>query len=50
MKRNKVCPTKAYLFIVKGHDLELEEVIIPEAVCLSFHGFDFVVGPFQRTG
>ena len=30
-------------------DFEHEELLISEAVCLSLHSFDFVVGSFQRT-
>lgn len=32
-----------------GHDLQLEEGYIPLSTGLSFHGFDFVVGAFQRS-
>ena len=31
------------------HDFEFEEFIVPVAVGLTFHGFDFVVGAFQRA-
>ena len=34
---------------MNGHDFEFEKVLISEAVSLSFHGFDFVVGAFKRT-
>ena len=31
-------------------DFEFKEFRISEAVVLAFHGFDFVVGSFQRHG
>jgi len=31
-------------------DFQFEELFVPEAVCLPFHGFDFVVGSFQGAG
>ena len=30
--------------------LSLKKLIIPEPIGLPFHGFDFVIGPFQGTG
>ena len=33
-----------------GIDFEFEEVFVTEAVGLSFHSFDFVVGSFEGTG
>lgn len=35
---------------MKRHDFEFEKLIIPEAVSLAFHRFDFVVSPFQGAG
>jgi len=35
---------------VNGEDFQFEEVVISKAVGLSFHGLDFVVRPFQRSG
>jgi hypothetical protein len=32
------------------HDFEFEEFIIPVAISLPFHGFDFVVRALQRAG
>jgi hypothetical protein len=32
------------------HDFQFEEFIVSEAVSLSFHGFDFIVGAIQRAG
>jgi hypothetical protein len=33
-----------------GHYFEFKEFKVPEAVSLTFHGFNLVIGPFQRTG
>ena len=35
---------------VKGIDTEHEEGFVSEAVCLSLHSFDLVIGPFQWSG
>jgi len=35
---------------VNGHDFEFEEFEISEAIGLPFHGFDFVVSSFERSG
>jgi hypothetical protein len=35
---------------VDGHDFEFEEFQISEAIGLTFHGFDFVVGAFKGSG
>lgn len=32
-----------------GFYLEFEEVHVPEAICLPFHGFDLVVGPLEGS-
>ena len=32
------------------HDLQLEELYVPEPVCLPLHRLDFVVGILKRTG
>jgi hypothetical protein len=32
---------------VNSKDLETEELLISESVGLTFHGLDFVIGPFQ---
>ncbi len=32
-----------------GEDFEFEEFVVAVAVGLAFHGFDFVVCPFQRS-
>jgi hypothetical protein len=31
-------------------DLELEELLITEAICLALHSLDLVVGSLQGTG
>ncbi len=36
--------------LMETEDFEFEELTISEAVGLSFHGLDFVVGAFQRAG
>ncbi len=33
-----------------GHYFEFKEFQVPEAAGLSFHGFNHVIGPLQRTG
>ena len=33
-----------------GVDFEFEEVFVSEAIGLSLHGFDFVVGSFEGSG
>ncbi len=35
---------------MKGEDLELEVLAVPEAVGLALKRFDLVVRAFQRTG
>jgi len=35
---------------MESKNFEFEKFLIAESVGLSFHGFDFVVGPFERTG
>ena len=35
---------------MKCQDFEFEEFLVPEAVGLAFHGFDFIIGPFQGAG
>ena len=37
------------LGLMDSHDSELEEFHIPEAVCLPFHCFDFVVCAFHGS-
>ena len=32
-----------------GHDFQFKEFQIAESIGLSFHGFNFVVGSFQRA-
>ena len=33
-----------------AEDFQAEELLISESISLAFHGFDFVVGSFQRPG
>jgi hypothetical protein len=35
---------------MNSQDFEYEELLVAEAVSLSFHGADFVVGTLQRAG
>lgn len=35
---------------MNGYDFEFEEFEISEAIGLPFHGFDFVVSSFERSG
>jgi len=35
---------------MESKNFEFEEFLIVESIGLSFHGFDFVVGPFEWTG
>ena len=35
---------------MNSEDFEHEEFGVTKAVCLSFHGFDFVVGSFEWSG
>ena len=41
---------KCVLGFMNCLDFELEEFKVSEAVGLSFHGFDFVIGAFKRPG
>jgi hypothetical protein len=34
---------------MKGIDFEVEELLVTVSVGLAFHGFDFIVGAFQRA-
>jgi hypothetical protein len=35
---------------MKGQNLRIEEFHISKSISLPLHGFNLVVGPFQRTG
>ena len=32
-----------------SHNFKLEELSVPKAVCLAFHGFYFIVGSLKKT-